>query len=104
MGRRKGRRTRLIFIAIVCAWIAHDLLVPPRYAFDARATLAAIDEYRVIVSPRLTGVVQCRFTPTCSWYGHESIRKHGLLVGGAKAFWRIARCGPWTKLGTVDLP
>jgi putative component of membrane protein insertase Oxa1/YidC/SpoIIIJ protein YidD len=27
-----------------------------------------------------------------------------LLVGGVKTFWRIARCGPWTKSGTVDLP
>ncbi|HXH94946.1 MAG TPA: membrane protein insertion efficiency factor YidD [Thermoanaerobaculia bacterium] len=48
--------------------------------------------------------MQCRFTPTCSWYGHESIRKHGFLIGGAKTFWRIARCGPWTKLGTYDPP
>jgi putative membrane protein insertion efficiency factor len=104
MGRSKSGRTRLIFVAIVVGWIAHDLLVPPRYALDARAAVAAINEYRAHVSPHLRGVVQCRFEPTCSWYGHESIRKHGLLVGGAKTFWRIARCGPWTKLGTVDLP
>jgi uncharacterized protein len=104
MGRGKSRRTWLIFAAIVIAWIAHDLLVPPRYALDARMALAAIDEYRILVSPHLRGVIVCRFTPTCSWYGHESIRKHGLLVGGTKTFWRIARCGPWTKLGTSDPP
>src|SRR5438067_2254132 len=34
----------------------------------------------------------------------ESIRKHGLIFGGAKTAWRIARCGPWMKLGTVDPP
>jgi putative membrane protein insertion efficiency factor len=104
MGRGKSGRTRLIVVAFVLAWIAHDLLVPPRYALDARAALGAIDEYRMFVSPHLHGVVICRFTPTCSWYGHESIRKHGFLVGGVKTFWRIVRCGPWTKLGTVDLP
>ena len=27
-----------------------------------------------------------------------------LYVGTAKTIWRIARCGPWTKLGTVDPP
>jgi uncharacterized protein len=104
MGRSQSRRTRLIFFAIIAAWIAHDLFVPPRYALDARLTLAAIDQYRSHVSPHLRGVVECRFTPTCSWYGHESIRKYGFLVGAAKTFWRIVRCGPWTKLGTVDLP
>ena len=61
MGRSQSRRTRLIFVSIFAAWIAHDLLVPPRYAFDARATLAAIDEYRALVSPHLHGVIQCRF-------------------------------------------
>jgi Uncharacterized conserved protein len=104
MGRGQSSRTRLILAGIVVAWIAHDLLVPPRYAVDARAAVAAIDVYRALVSPHLKGVVQCRFEPTCSWYGHESFRKHGFLVGGAKTFWRIARCGPWTKLGTSDPP
>jgi putative membrane protein insertion efficiency factor len=104
MGRSKSSRTRLIFAAIVAAWIAHDLLVPPRYAFDACAAVSAIDQYRIFVSPHLRGVVQCRFTPTCSWYGRQSICKHGFLIGGAKTFWRIARCGPWTKVGTYDPP
>ena len=101
MTMTRGKRIALLVIAV---WIAHDLLVPPSYAFDARMTLAAIDEYRSHVSPHLHGIVQCRFTPTCSWYGHESIRKHGFLVGGAKTLWRLARCGPWTKLGTSDPP
>src|SRR5260370_42671453 len=70
----------------------------------ARAGIFAIDEYRAHVSPHLRGVVTCRFTPTCSAYGRESIRKHGLIVGSAKTAWRIARCGPWTKMGTVDPP
>jgi len=104
MERRKGPRTRVIVAALFAAWIAHDLLVPPRYAIDAHAAVAAINQYRGHVSPHLRGVVECRFQPTCSWYGHEAIRKHGLLIGGAKTFWRIARCGPWTKLGTVDPP
>src|SRR5258706_7047823 len=104
MGRSESRRTRLIVLAVFAAWIAHDLFAPPRYALDARVTLAAIDQYRSHVSPHLRGVVECRFTPTCSWYGHESIRKHGFLIGGAKAFSRIARCAAWTKLGTYDPP
>jgi uncharacterized protein len=96
MGRSQGRRARLIAVAVLALLIADRAGVRP--------ALFAIDEYRAHVSPHLRGVVQCRFTPTCSAYGRESIRKYGLIVGGAKTAWRIARCGPWTKLGTVDPP
>lgn len=68
------------------------------------ALVAVIEEYREHVSPRLTGRVSCRFEPTCSAYGLASVRKHGALAGGSKAAWRILRCGPWTRQGTVDLP
>jgi putative membrane protein insertion efficiency factor len=98
MGRRQSRRTWLIAAAIAL------LLVVTNHNIAARGAIAMIDQYRAHVSPHLRGIVQCRFTPTCSAYGRESIRKHGLIAGGAKTAWRIARCGPWTKLGTVDPP
>lgn len=103
MGRGEGRRTRLIAI-FLAAWLAHDLIVPARYAVDARAAVFAIERYQAHVSPHLRGVVECRFTPTCSHYGHDAILKDGLLVGGARTLWRIARCGPWTAAGTYDPP
>lgn len=103
MGRGQGRRA-VVVAAVLAAWLAHDLLVPPRYAVDARAALYAIEAYQAHVSPHLRGIVQCRFTPTCSHYGHEAIAKYGLAVGGAKTVGRLARCGPWTKMGTVDPP
>jgi len=102
LGSRQGRRA--VFLLIVVALFAHDIFSPPERAFGTRATLASIRSYQAHVSPHLKGRVVCRFTPTCSHYGYESIRKHGLFIGGAKTAWRIARCGPWTKLGTVDEP
>ena len=96
MERSQSSRARLIAVAVLM------LLMIDRYG--VRPAIFAIDEYRAHVSPHLRGVVTCRFTPTCSVYGRESIRKHGVLIGGAKTVWRIARCGPWTKAGTVDLP
>jgi putative membrane protein insertion efficiency factor len=102
MGRGKSGRTLLIALVVLVA--AHDYLVPPRQGFGRRAALAAIESYQAHVSPHLRGRVYCRFTPTCSHYGHEAIAKYGLLKGGAKTVWRVARCGPWTKAGTVDPP
>ena len=105
MGSRQGRRAGLIATAIVIAALAmHDVASPPQRAFGARAALSAIESYQAHVSPHLRGVVQCRFKPTCSHYGHEAIRKYGLAVGGWKTAVRIAKCGPWTKLGTIDEP
>jgi uncharacterized protein len=80
------------------------LLLIALHLFGTRPALFAIDQYRAHVSPHLRSVVQCRFEPTCSWYGRESIRKHGVIIGGAKTAWRIARCGPWTKAHTPDPP
>lgn len=45
----------------------------------------------------------CRFYPTCSEYGRQSIKRRGLIIGGLKTAWRILRCNPWNK-GGVDLP
>lgn len=104
MGRGKGRRALLIAAVVAAILVAHDASVSPRDAFGARAAVSAIDAYRANVSPRLRSVVTCRFVPSCSQYGRESILKHGLLVGGARTIVRLARCGPWTKMGTVDLP
>lgn len=44
----------------------------------------------------------CKFYPTCSEYGHQAIKKHGLIRGGLKTVWRILRCNPWGK-GGVDV-
>ena len=48
--------------------------------------------------------MRCRFTPTCSRYAETVIARDGLLRGGWEAVSRIARCGPWTRPGTVDEP
>jgi hypothetical protein len=41
----------------------------------------------------------CRFTPTCSEYGLEAIRKYGVIKGGFMTAWRVLRCNPWNKGG-----
>lgn len=46
----------------------------------------------------------CRFTPTCSQYAVEAIRKHGPFKGLALAVWRILRCNPWGGSGYDPVP
>lgn len=45
----------------------------------------------------------CRYSPTCSEYGYQTIKKSGLIRGLPKTIWRVLRCNPWSK-GGVDLP
>lgn len=41
----------------------------------------------------------CKFYPSCSEYGFQAIKKHGVIKGGLKALWRILRCNPWSHGG-----
>jgi len=37
----------------------------------------------------------CRFTPSCSHYAAEAVRRKGVLVGGVLTIWRLLRCQPF---------
>jgi putative membrane protein insertion efficiency factor len=56
-----------------------------------------IKVYRRFVSPMLPP--SCRFTPSCSEYTLEAIRKYGVLKGGIKGAWRLLRCHPFSSGG-----
>ena len=101
---KKKIRLRWIFALVIALIAVHDFAVPHGRGFAARGALFVIDEYRAHISPHLRGKVTCRFQPTCSAYGRAAIAKYGFGKGSAKTAWRIAKCGPWTKQGTVDLP
>lgn len=49
--------------------------------------------YQGFISPILPNA--CRYTPTCSEYGIQAIKKYGAWKGGWMALKRISRCGPW---------
>ncbi len=46
----------------------------------------------------------CRFTPTCSQYAIEALRKHGLIKGGWLTIRRLSRCHPWGGHGYDPVP
>lgn len=63
-----------------------------------RIALAPIRFYQRVLSP-LKPVPTCRYVPTCSCYAVEAIEKRGVLVGTAKALWRLLRCNPLFRGG-----
>ena len=54
--------------------------------------IALIKFYQVAISP-LIGP-RCRFVPTCSCYGIEALKTHGLLKGGWLTLKRVLKCHP----------
>ncbi|MBR6759116.1 MAG: membrane protein insertion efficiency factor YidD [Alistipes sp.] len=46
----------------------------------------------------------CRFTPTCSQYALQALRKHGPIKGSWLALKRILRCHPWGGSGYDPVP
>jgi len=89
----------------VALLLALDVSRAPDRQLSAKFLLGAIHVYQATLSPLMpVAGVHCRFTPTCSHYAEGAIRRHGALVGSAKAGWRLLRCGPWTPQGTVDPP
>lgn len=61
-----------------------------------------IEFYRKYVSP-LTPP-SCRFTPTCSLYALEAIRRYGPFKGGYLTLRRILKCHPWGGSGYDPVP
>ena len=64
--------------------------------------ILAIKLYQWIISPWLGQ--KCRFTPTCSQYGVEAIRKHGPVKGLWLTIKRVGRCNPWGGHGYDPVP
>lgn len=68
----------------------------------AKLMLLLIRFYQYGISPLLQP--RCRYTPTCSQYAVQAIRKHGALKGGWLTAKRIARCHPWGGCGHDPVP
>lgn len=93
-------------LAALLGLAAGDALRPPSEQASARLAVGAIDVYRATISPRLaeSGLVHCRFEPTCSAYGREAIARYGSPRGFALAAGRVLRCHPWAKGGADPVP
>jgi putative membrane protein insertion efficiency factor len=64
--------------------------------------LAVITVYRVLISPILPR--SCRFSPTCSDYAQQALRKHGILKGSMLGLRRILKCHPLGGGGLDPVP
>ncbi|MCB0774193.1 MAG: membrane protein insertion efficiency factor YidD [Flavobacteriales bacterium] len=71
-------------------------------ALIGKLFIALIRLYQGMISPLLPG--SCRYTPTCSQYGVEALRKHGPWRGGLLTLKRFLSCHPWGGHGHDPVP
>lgn len=68
----------------------------------ARILIALVRFYQVAISSWTPPA--CRFTPTCSAYAIDAVRRHGAGRGSWLAVRRLARCHPFGGHGFDPVP
>ena len=101
----------LFFVAFVHAPLfgrSPEVAVPdvmrtdPALSRATRLVLAVLRWYKRAVSARTRSV--CRFTPSCSAYAAEAVRRHGPTRGGVLTVRRLRRCRPHGERGHDPVP
>ncbi|MFB6320124.1 membrane protein insertion efficiency factor YidD [Saccharicrinis sp. FJH54] len=64
--------------------------------------LVLVKFYQYVISP-LTPAA-CRYTPTCSEYSIQALKKYGPFKGLWLSVKRILRCNPWGGSGYDPVP
>jgi putative membrane protein insertion efficiency factor len=67
-----------------------------------RILLIVIKAYQYLISPMLGP--SCRYTPTCSEYSAQAVKKYGAIKGLWLSIKRVGRCHPWHDGGYDPLP
>lgn len=70
--------------------------------------IAVVRGYQWTLSPLKSALLgpgaRCRFTPSCSQYALEAVKRHGALRGAWWAIRRLLRCHPWGDCGHDPVP
>lgn len=70
--------------------------------FISLLLIIPIKIYQYLLSPILPN--SCRYTPTCSVYAIEALKKYGAIKGLWLATKRIVSCNPWGGSGYDPVP
>jgi uncharacterized protein len=57
--------------------------------------------FSVIVKQLLGIPASCRYSPTCSLYMQQQIRRYGVLKGGRMGLTRVLSCHPFARYAAV---
>lgn len=92
---KKNTRSNIIFRLLRWVWYWISTVLSTVF-------ILLIRFYQYAISPWLPST--CRYTPTCSSYSIQALKKHGILKGSFYAIRRILSCNPWGGHGYDPVP
>jgi uncharacterized protein len=92
----------LIALLAVALLFAADAMRPPQNQVSVRLFAVSVEGYHRFIHPLTGRYVRCRYSPTCSRYAVEAVRKYGIAKGGWLSVRRIASCKSSVPMGTKD--
>ena len=99
-----GKRPELWLgaVLLVAVLFTVDAMRPPQHQLSVRLFAASVTGYHRFIHPLTGRFIRCRYSPTCSEYSVQAVRKYGIAKGGWMGLRRIASCTPAVPMGTVD--
>jgi hypothetical protein len=79
-----------------------DAMRAPQNQVSVRLFALSVDGYHRFLHPITGRYVHCRYTPTCSRFAVEAVRKYGIGKGSWMSVRRIASCRSSVPMGTKD--
>jgi uncharacterized protein len=92
----------LAAILIVTMLFGADAMRSPQRQVSVRLFSLSVDGYHRFIHPVTGRFIRCRYSPTCSRYSVEAVRKYGIARGGWMSLRRLASCRPGVPMGTRD--
>ena len=95
--------TYLGILAFLGFLVCIDSYQRPEDQLSVRAYIGAVHGYQHFSREGFfTRFVRCRYTPTCSNYSEEAVRRYGIRKGLELTAARVWRCRSSVPFGTVD--
>lgn len=91
-------------LAAVIGGLAVDARQPAPNRVGARVYVASVLGYQRWARPVVRRIVVCKYSPSCSEYSLQSVRRFGLATGLTLTAKRLLRCRPGVTGGLDPVP
>ena len=100
--RLKRPETLLAILLMLLVLAGIDSFRQPDRQITARLYIAAVHGYQHYGRSLLTGLIACRYAPTCSVYSVQAVEKYGIRKGLVLSVKRLFSCSGSVPFGTLD--
>jgi putative membrane protein insertion efficiency factor len=98
----KRPETYLAALFILAGLGVLDSYRSPAKQITGHLYINGVQLYQTFGRPLLKNHIECRYSPTCSEYSMEAVRKYGIRRGLALTFARLQSCTKDVPPGTYD--